>query len=284
MSEQRVAVVTGANTGIGLETARELCRAGYRVIIMARDEAKARLAITELERSTGRTDTSFIRLDLASLASVREAARAVLADAPRIDRLINNAGLILESRQVTVDGFEATFAINHLGPFLLTRLLLDRLAESGGARIVNVSSEAHRMGGVDFGDLMSERWYWSWRVYGTTKLMNILFTQALARRIESRGITSNALHPGAVGTRFASDGDMGGVMDVLMEIGRRTVLLTPAQGARTSVHLALSPSVAGTTGKYFARSKERRPSGAARDEASAERLWRVSSELVGLPA
>jgi NAD(P)-dependent dehydrogenase (short-subunit alcohol dehydrogenase family) len=220
--------------------------------------------------------------DLADLASVRSGAAEILQRFETIDVLINNAGLVLTERTETKDGFEATFGINHLGPFLLTQLLTDRLIASAPARVVNVSSTAHQGArrGLDFDDLQSLDNYRSMQAYGRSKLANILFTTELARRLSDRGVTANSLHPGMVASGFARDGDTKGVMAFGIKLIKPFVL-TPAQGARTSVYLASSPEVAGVNGQYFVNCRPKQPSPPARDEAAAVLLWSISEELVG---
>jgi NAD(P)-dependent dehydrogenase (short-subunit alcohol dehydrogenase family) len=217
-------------------------------------------------------------LDLAKLSSVRSFASAFRARHPRLDVLVNNAGVFLSERHLTEDGFEQTFQVNHLGPFLLTSLLIDGLGPGG--RIVNVSSDAHRSarGGVSFDDLQREHGYAAMRVYGETKLANILFTRELARRLPA-GVTANAVHPGGVRTGFGMDGDAHGFWRVGIMIAR-PFMLTPARGARTSVYLASSPEIAGHTGEYWVRCRPRTPTDAAQDDDAARRLWELSERLV----
>jgi NAD(P)-dependent dehydrogenase (short-subunit alcohol dehydrogenase family) len=222
--------------------------------------------------------------DLESLASTREGAAQLLDRCARIDVLVNNAGLVLSQRRETPDGLEATFAINHLGPFRLTTLVLDRIRASAPARIVNVASTAHRSArrGLDFDDLQSRRGYRGMAAYARSKLANIYFTTELARRLAGTGVTANCLHPGTVATGFARDGDGRG----FLAFGVRVIkpfILTPEQGARTSVYLASSPEVADVTGRYFIKCKLRSPSKVARDEDAARRLWEVSEALVARP-
>jgi NAD(P)-dependent dehydrogenase (short-subunit alcohol dehydrogenase family) len=223
--------------------------------------------------------------DLASLSSVRQGAAEILSRCPRIDVLVNNAGLVLSHRSETVDGYETTFAVNHLGPFLLTTLLLERLKESAPSRIVSVASTAHKAArhGLNFDDLQSKASYRGMHVYGETKLANILFTTELARRLEGTGVTANCLHPGTVATGYARDGDASGLLALGVVIGK-PFLATPAKGAATSIYLASSPDVAGVTGRYFMRCKPATPSKAAQDARAAARLWQVSEELVAAPA
>jgi retinol dehydrogenase-12 len=279
MSNERVAVVTGANVGIGLETARGLAQQGYRVFMAARNEAKGQAAVADVQGSVPGAQVELLKLDLASLASVRAAAAAVKAKAPQVHLLVNNAGLILSERQETEDGFESTFGINHLGHFLLTTLLMDSFAP--GVRVVNLSSEAHRMSkGLDFDDLMrSRRPYQGMPAYADSKLANILFTRSLAKRLKGGGV-AHAVHPGVVRSGFAADGDVKGAFAVLVKLGG-PFMLTPAKGARTSLHVATSPDAATDSGRYWARSKPKRPARAAQDDAAAEQLWSVSEALVG---
>ena len=232
----------------------------------------------------GSAAVQLVVFDLADLASVRRGAAEILELAPRLDVLVNNAGLIQTLRSETVDGYETTFAVNHLGPFLLTDLLADRLVQSAPARIVNVSSTAHSAArhGMSFDDLQSTRHYRAMRVYGQSKLANILFTLELSRRLSSSGVSANALHPGTVRTGYGADGDARGFLAFGIKIAS-PFFLSPAKGARTSVYLASSPEVDGVSGEYFVKCKARQPRRWARDPEAAARLWRVSAELVGLP-
>ena len=280
-------IITGGNSGIGKAAAVALATAGARVIITARNEQRGRAALAEIAAATGSDQVELSVFDLADLASVRAGAADLLERCPRIDVLLNNAGLILSQRQVSADGYEATFAINHLGPFLLTELLLDRLRASAPARIVNVASTAHSFArrGMVFDDLMAERSYRSMEVYGRSKLANILFTNELAKRLEGSGVTANSLHPGSVATGYARDGDTTGFMAWGVKVyALLPISLTPEQGARTSVYLCSSPEVEGVSGRYFAKCKEKTPSANARDSAAATRLWQVSEELVAAAA
>jgi len=218
--------------------------------------------------------------DLAGLASVRQGAAALLEMCPRIDVLVNNAGGILSDRRETADGLEATFAVNHLGPFLLTELLLDRITASAPSRIVNVASTAHQGARhLDFDDLQTTKGYRGMHAYAKSKLANIYFTTELARRLEGTGVTVNCLHPGTVATGFGRDGDSKGVLAFGLVLIKPFVL-DARQGARTSVYLASSPEVDGVTGKYFVRRRPATPSKAARDDSAAARLWEESEKLV----
>jgi retinol dehydrogenase 12 len=275
-------LVTGANTGIGLETAVGLAKGGGHVVITARDDAKGRAALDEIGRRAPKGSVDLMHLDLASFASVRRFAEEFRSEHERLDVLVNNAGLILGDRRVTDDGNETTFQVNHLGPFLLTNLLLDLIKASAPSRIVNVSSVAHRQGGkLDFDDLHSERGYTSMRTYGRTKLMNILFTRELARRLEGTGVTTNALHPGSIRSGFGKEGDLSGLFGIGIQLAA-PFLQSSKQGARTSIELAASPKLDGVTGQYFAYRRRYPTSAAGRDGDAARRLWDVSEKLVGL--
>ncbi len=282
----RTVVVTGGNSGIGLETAEALAGMGARVIVTARNADKGRAAVADIVlRLGGHAQVQLVVFDLADLTTVRRGSDEILEQAPRLDVLVNNAGVVLSERHVTVDGFEATFATNHLGPFLLTNLLLDRLRASAPARIVNVASTAHNTArkGIPFDDLQSKKRYRGMRVYGESKLANILFTLELARRLAGTGVTANALHPGTVRTGYGADGDARGFLALGIKVAK-PFFLSPAKGARTSIYLASSPAVEGVTGEYFDKCKPAKPRRWAQDAEAAQRLWQVSEELVGLTA
>ena len=279
-------LVTGGNAGIGKETAVALARAGASVTVTARDAAKGQAALDEIRTRSGSADVDVMDLDLASFASVREFASRYADAHASIDVLVNNAGLMLTSFRQTVDGNEMTFQVNHLGPFLLTNLLRDPLVAAGDARVVNVSSDAHKQGGktLDFDALQSPGGVNarnSMNVYGRTKLENILFTRELARRWAADGVTTNAVHPGFVRSGFGRDGDGGKLFDVLMPV-IQLIALSAEQGAYTSVYVASSPEVADVTGKFFVKCKPVTPSAAAQDDAAAAHLWDVSADLTGL--
>lgn len=275
-------LITGGNSGIGKETAVALAAQGARVVITSRDMGRGRAAVEEIRNRSGSNDVDVLQLDLAQLASVRRLAEAFLRRHDRLDVLINNAGLVQMHRSETVDGYETTFAVNHLGHFLLTRLLLDCIRASAPSRIVVVSSHAHKQArrGLDFDDLQSERKFSAFGVYAKTKLANIYLSCELARRLANTGVTANALHPGFVASRFARDGDTGRAGDIAMMLGR-PFAISPEKGARTSVFLASSPEVQDVTGGYFYKCREVQPSAVARDDEAARRLWAVSEELVG---
>ncbi len=277
----KTVIITGGNSGIGLETAVALARAGANTVITARDESRGAAAVSDIKSRSGSSDVSLVVFDLGSLTSVRNGAAQIGERFPRIDVLINNAGLVLTDRQETVDGYETTFAVNHLGPFLLTELLLDRIKNSSPARVVNVSSTAHSTAkrGLDFDDLQSEHGYRAMSVYGSSKLANIYFTTELARRLAGSGVTANCLHPGTVATGYGRDGDTKGLLAVGISLVR-PFMITPEKGAQTSVYLASSPDVADVSGEYFIKCKARTPSKAAQDRTAAGRLWEVSEKLV----
>ena len=277
----RTVIVTGANSGVGKATAVALARAGADTVITARSAERGRAALVDIRRASGSDRVDLVLFDLGDLSSVRGGAEELLDRCPRIDVLVNNAGLVQSVRTETVDGFEATFGINHLGPFLLTQLLTDRLVESAPARVVNVASTAHQAArhGLDFDDLQTARHYRGMRAYSRSKLANILFTTELARRLAGSGVTANCLHPGTVATGFARDDDAKGFLAFGIQL-IKPFILTPEQGARTSVYLSTSPEVTDVTGQYFVRCRPRTPSPAAQDEAAATLLWSVSEELV----
>ncbi len=279
-SGSRTAVVTGANSGIGLETARGLARAGFHVVLLCRNAERAAAAKADIDASVPGASTEIVLGDLSDMASVRAAAAEIVERLDRLDVLVNNAGLTLRGkRQVTEAGLDVMLAANHLGPFLLTNLLLPLLQASAPARIVNVASDAHRFGRIHFDDLQATRGYGflSFPRYGETKLMNILFTRALARRLEGSGVTVNAVHPGSVSTNIGAPGRF-------VSAATKVILRSPEQGARTSLHVATSPAADGVSGAYFASSKraDRKLSKRARDDEVGERLWAVSEGLVGL--
>jgi len=278
----RVVLITGGNAGIGKETAVALASVGARVVFTARDEARGSDARTEIRTRSGSDEVEVMPLDLARFASVRDFAKRWGDEHDQLDVLVNNAGLILNSRRQTDDGYEMTFQVNHLGPFLLTQLLRDQLVAGDDARVVNVASDAHSSArrGLDFDDLQSTRHYRGFRVYGKTKLANILFTRELARRWADTGVTANAVHPGFVASSFGRDGDTGRFGALLFPL-LKPFALSAEQGARTQVYVASAPELAGITGGYWVKSAPATPSAAAQDDAAAARLWQVSEELVG---
>jgi NAD(P)-dependent dehydrogenase (short-subunit alcohol dehydrogenase family) len=277
----RTCLVTGATSGIGLATAQGLAALGAHVVMVGRDAARAEQARRQVIEKSGNDRVDVLLGDLSSLAGIRGLADAFLARYPALQVLVNNAGTVELSRQLTVDGFEKTFAVNHLAYFLLTNLLLPRLRESAPARIVNVASEAHRIGRLDLGDLQSEKGYAAMRVYGTSKLLNLLFTVELAERLAGSGVTANSLHPGAVSTRL---GTQNGALARLLIGLLKPFFLTPEQGAANSIYVAAAEELEGVSGKYFVKQKAVLPSRRSRRRGLARRVWARSSEMAGLPA
>jgi NAD(P)-dependent dehydrogenase (short-subunit alcohol dehydrogenase family) len=277
----KTVLVTGGNSGIGKETAIALAQMGANVVVTSRDPAKGKAAAEEMKARAG-VDVPCLALDLASFDSIRAFAKELLAKYDALHVLVLNAGLVLSERTETKEGFETTFGVNHLGHFFLTDLLRERIVASAPARIVVVSSDAHRRAkkGLAFDDLQRKQKYAGMDVYCESKLANIYFTRELARRLEGTKVTVNALHPGVIASGFAGDGDAKGVIAWLFKLGR-PFLRTPRQGAQTTIFLASSPAVEGVTGKYFdSNAHEVHPTRIAQDDAAAKRLWSLSEELV----
>jgi retinol dehydrogenase-14 len=277
----KTVLITGGTAGIGRATAMGLATMGAHLGITGRDRGRTEEAAAEIRAASGGQVDVFVA-DLSSQPQVRRLADEVLQAYPRIDVLVNNVGGYWNTRQVTADGLERTFALNYLAPFLLTNLLLDRLKQSAPARVVTVASNAHTTGRIDFDDLQGERSYSGSRAYSQSKLGNVLFIYELVRRLAASAVTANALHPGVVNTSFGA-GDPGGVQRLLVPFVR-PFLKTPEQGAATSIHLASSPDLEQVSGRYFANSKPKSSSKASYDQAVAARLWQVSAELVNLTA
>jgi retinol dehydrogenase-14 len=275
----RTVLITGGTSGIGRATATGLAAIGARVAITGRNRERTERLAREIGTAVG-AHVDVFTADLSSQTEVRRLAGEVLQTYPRIDVLVNNVGGYWDSRHVTVDGLERTFALNHLAPFLLTNLLLERLQQGVPARVVTVSSGAHAMGRIDFEDLQGERSYSGQRAYNQSKLANVMFTYELARRLQGSAVTGNVLHPGVVRTSFGAE-DPGRVQRLLVPFVR-PFMKAPAQGAATSIYLASSPHLEQMTGRYFVNSKPRRSSKLSYDEATAARLWQVSADLVGL--
>jgi NAD(P)-dependent dehydrogenase (short-subunit alcohol dehydrogenase family) len=277
--EGRVCLVTGATSGIGKVTAQALAGMGATVIVIGRNQAKTQAVVDEIRQATGNSNLDLLVADLSVQRQVRDLAAAVLARYPHIHVLINNAGAINRARSLSPDGIELTFAVNHLAYFLLTNLLLDRLKASAPARIVNVASDAHKKAKIPFDDLMSERHYRAFKVYGQTKLANILFTYELARRLKGTGVTANCLHPGLIATGFGHND--GGLLSLGLSLVSPFIKKSE-QGAETSIYLASSPQVEGVTGQYFQDKMPIKSSPASYDEQAGRRLWEVSAEMTGL--
>ncbi len=281
--KDKVVMVTGATNGIGEVTATELARMGARVVIVSRSPAKCDATVARIQSETGNSQVEAIPANLSSMQEVRELAQVFQAKYDRLDVLVNNAGAVFSSREASADGYEMTLALNHLSYFLLTNLLLDQLQASardtGDVRVVNVSSAAHNVGSVNFDDLQREKGYSGLRVYGESKLMNILFSNELARRLQGTGITSNALHPGMVRTGFGMNN--GAITRAFISLFQ-FFAISAARGAETPIHLASSPAVADVTGAYFENSKAKKPHRFARDVEAAQKLWAISEQLVNL--
>jgi retinol dehydrogenase-14 len=278
----RTVLITGATSGIGRETARGLAAMGAQVAIVGRDRSRTEATARDVRAAAGPPVELFVA-DLSAQSEVRRLADEALDRLPRIHVLVNNVGGFWQSRHVTADGLEHTFALNHLAPYLLTSLLLERLRESGPSRVVTVSSNAQAMGRIDFADLQGEWDYSGSRAYDQSKLANLLFAYELARRLgPGSAVTSNALHPGLVSTSFGAE-DPALVQRLLVPF-LRPLMKSPTRGAATSIHVASASALDGTTGRYFAKSKVRRSSKQSYDTTVAARLWQVSAELVARPA
>ncbi len=276
----RTVLVTGGTAGIGKATALGLATMGARVGITGRDRIRSEAAAREIRAAGGQVDV-FVG-DLSVQSEVRRLANEILQRLSRIDVLINNVGGYWNTRHQTADGLERTFALNHLAPFLLTHLLLDRLKLSAPARVVTVSSNAQAQGRIDFDDLQGMRSYSGARAYSQSKLANVLFSYELARKLDGTSVTANALHPGVVSTGFGAE-DPATVQRVFLPF-LRPFMKTPAQGAATSIHLASAPDLEQVSGRYFADSKPKRSADRSYDDEAAARLWQVSVDLVGLTA
>ncbi|XP_046443813.1 retinol dehydrogenase 12-like [Daphnia pulex] len=279
----KIAVITGANTGIGKETARELSKRGAEVVLACRDLNKAEEAADEIAKETGNKVTT-LKLNLASLKSIRAAAEELRARHPQIHILINNAGIMTCPQWKTDDGFEMQFGVNHLGSFLWTLLLIDNIKQAAPSRIVNLSSLAHTRGKIYFDDLMLAKNYTPVRAYCQSKLANVLFTQELARRLEGTGVSVFAVHPGAVQTELARhiNESMNSCVDGTLHFVSRYVFKTPEMGAQTSIYCATEESLTELSGHYFSDCAKKKPAKQANDKKAAERLWKMSEELVGL--
>jgi len=277
----KTVVITGGTSGIGEVAALELAQMGARIVFVARDKSRAEATLARLRKRAPELAHTVHYADLTRLAEMKRVAAQIAAVEPRIDVLINNAGAMFGARRITQDGLERTFALNHMAYFVVTQGLRERLAVAGDARIVNTASDAHRGATLDFGDLQSEQGFGAMKAYGRSKLCNILFTRELARRLHGSGITANCLHPGFVATRF---GDQSGGLISHMVWLAKFLAISPAEGARTIVHLASSPQVAGISGKYFYKYRATTLSPAAQDDQAASLLWERSAQLAEMKA
>jgi NAD(P)-dependent dehydrogenase (short-subunit alcohol dehydrogenase family) len=276
----KICLITGGTNGIGKSTAQELARRGATIVIVGRNAQKTSQVVEEIRSATGNQNVNSLLADLSSQQEVRCLANDFKSNYPQLHVLLNNAGGTFTTRQLSVDGIEMTLALNHLAYFLLTNLLLDTLKASAPARIINVSSNAHSGGKIDFDNMQGERSYSSFGPYGNSKLANILFTTELTRRLEGTGVTVNALHPGFTNTGFGKNNS--GLLMKIIGVVVPLIARSPEEGAKTSIYLASSPEVQSITGKYFVDCKVTQPAPQAADSAVAKKLWDVSAELVHL--
>lgn len=279
--KDKIFLITGATAGIGKETARGIAKTGATVVLVGRSEEKCEKVLQEIKTTTGNQNLDFLTADLFSIAEIRRLADKFKGRYKRLDVLVNNAGAIFDKRETTVDGLEKTFALNHISYFLLTNLLLDVIKTSASARIVNVSSIAHQFANkLDFDDLQFERKsYSSFTAYSQSKLMNVLFTYELARRLKGSNVTANCLHPGGVASNFADN--TGGILRIAAWFFKNTFAISSEKGAATSIYLATSAEVEGVSGKYFDNKKEKSSSKISYDEAVQKQLWETSEKIVG---
>jgi len=275
----KTVVITGASSGIGFEASIALAKMGAKVIMVARNPKLGQDALSLVKEKSSNSDVELMLCDFSSLANIRKLAGEIIDKCPRLDVLVNNAGKTFGTRSVTADGFEWTFGVNHLAPFLLTNLLLALLKKSAPARIVNTASHGHAFGHINFEDIMAEKKYGEMTAYAQSKLANVLFSAELSKRLAGIGVTSNSLHPGVVGTHFA---EAGGTLSKLFYRWFKFMMKTPAEGAKTTVYLASSPDVEGVSGKYFSNCKAVMPSKEAQDDSVAKRLWELSEKLTGI--
>lgn len=278
----KTVLITGGTGGIGKAAAVGLASMGARVGITGRDRARAERAATDIRDESRNPAVDVFVADLSSQTELRHMADEVLASYPRLDVLVNNVGGFWAHRHLTPDGLEHTFALNHLAPFLLTNLLLERLKTSAPARVVTVSSGAHSMGRIDFDDLMGEDDYSGQRAYNQSKLANVMFTYELARRLDGTGVTATTLHPGMTNTSFSTEDPHRRMAPIVFVV--RPFMRSPKKGADTAVYLASSPEVEGVTGQYFANRRVKNTEQSSYDTAITDQLWQVSSDLVGIPS
>lgn len=272
----KVCLITGGTSGIGKETARALAQMGAHVVIAARNLELAEEVKQELISATGNSHIDVMPCDFVSLASIMTFAKSFKAKYDRLHILINNAGLMERERKVSRDGIELTFAVNHLAPFLLTKLLLDMIKASAPARIVNVASDAHKRGVINFDDIEGKQNFGAWKAYSQSKLANILFTRHLSTMLHGTGVTVNCLHPGVVATNFFN------LIPAPFRFVAKLFMLTPEKGAETTIYLASSPEVENISGEYFHKKKIALTSNQAQDADTAERLWRVSEQYLSV--
>jgi retinol dehydrogenase 14 len=279
---EKVCLITGATSGIGKATATGLASMGASVVMVGRDRSRSQAALAEIKEGSPNGSVDLMLADLSSQQEIRRLADEFKEAYPRLDVLINNAGVIRGRRVTTADGLETTFAVNHLAHFLLTNLLLDVLEASAPSRIINVTSGEQRNGTIDFDDLQGKKQYKTAKAYSQSKLANVLFTYELARRLEGTGVSANCLHPGA-GVRTNLGSGVSGVFGFTVR-ALTPLMKSPEKGAETSIYLASSPEVEGVSGGYFVKKAEARSSDASHDERLARRLWEASADLTNLPA
>jgi NAD(P)-dependent dehydrogenase (short-subunit alcohol dehydrogenase family) len=275
--KDKTVVITGATSGIGEVAADRLAQKGARIVFVARDRERGQEALKHFQAIAGHDNHAVHYADLLLVSEQKRVAELIAASEPQIDVLVNNAGALFNARQVTSEGLEKTFALNHMSYFTMTNVLLPKL--NAGARIVCTASDAHKGNKLNFDDLQSEKSYSGFGVYGRSKLMNILFTRELAKRLDGTGIAANCLHPGFVATRFGDQS--GGFMSGLIGVAKNFAL-TPEQGAQTIIYLASSPDVEGQSGGYYVKSKRTAPTREAQNDADAKRLWDVSAKIAGV--
>jgi len=276
---EKVCLVTGGNSGIGKSVALGLAKMGATVVVVSRNKEKGETAVTDTVEKSGNNNVELIQADMSSQNSIHQLVNEFRARHEKLHLLINNAGVYLTKRSETEDGLESTFAVNHLGPFLLTSLLVDILKASAPSRIVNVTSDAHKGARVNFDDLQGERKFSGWQAYGQSKLAMILYTRGLAKNLEGTGVTVNSAHPGVVRTNFAKNN--GG----LVMLGFRFLgmfFISPESAAKRILYVATSPDLEGVTGKYFTKMHEVKSSQESYDDDSARRLWQISEQLTHL--
>ena len=279
----KVVLVTGATAGIGEVTARELARMGATVVGIGRNPQKCADVAASIRSQTGNQAVEYLVADLSSMHEIIRVTDEFRSKYQRLDLLINNAGAYFQQHKVSVDGFEMTFALNHMNYFLVTRQLLDMLKANAPSRIVNVASAAHTAGKLDFADLQMTQKYGSWRAYANSKFANVVFTYELARRLQGSGVTANTLHPGFVASDFAMNNNQSALAKVILAIFkplRNLVAISVDKGAETQIFLATSPTVEGVSGKYFDKKQAVKSAPLTYDEATGRQLWQVSEELL----
>ncbi|GFY64258.1 hypothetical protein TNIN_149071 [Trichonephila inaurata madagascariensis] len=277
----KTVVITGGNTGIGKETARDLAERGAKVIISCRDIKKGREAAEEIRQEIKDANVIVKQLDLASFSSIQQFAQEIQRSEPQINILINNAGVAVCPKSKTTDGFELQFGVNHLGHFLLTNLLMDKIKASAPARIVNVASAAHFIGDINFGDINMEKNYNALMAYCNSKLANILFTRELAKKLEGTGVSTYSLHPGCVHTELSRNiSSVNGIIGSIYDFVMKLTFMSARKGASTTIYCAVEESLASESGLYYTACRSVQPSTTATDDALAKKLWEFSEDLI----